>query len=128
MQDRPTASELLEAIGDLIENEMLPALEGPLRHQLRVAGNLARILEREARLAPALEVREAELLQEVLGDRIDGRDAAALTAALAEHLERERDPALERRAWRALLEIVRGKLSIAKPGYDAFDFAAELEQ
>ena len=32
------------------------------------------------------------------------------------------------RAWKALLEIVRGKLAIAKPGYGDFDFADELKR
>ncbi len=126
MQDRPTAGELLEAMGDLLENQVLPALQGPLQHQVRVAGNLARILEREAQLAPGLEVREVELLAEVLGEEPRGRDAAALCDALIARLEGEHDWQLELRAWPALLEIVRGKLAIAKPGYDDFDFADAL--
>jgi hypothetical protein len=31
----------------------------------------------------------------------------------------------ERAAWKAALEIVRGKLSIAKPGHDEYDFDGE---
>ena len=115
-------------MADLLEKEVLPALSGPLQHQVRVAGNLARILEREARLAPALEAREVELLRAVLGEDADGRDAASLSAALTERLDGDADESLEARAWPALLEIVRGKLAIAKPGYDDFDFAEELER
>ena len=126
MQDRPTASELLEAIANLLERDVLPALSGPLQHQVRVAGNLSRILEREARMAPELDARERELLVDVLGDVRDGASAPDLSALLAERLRAGGDPELERRAWPALLEIVRGKLAVNKPGYDAFDFAEEL--
>ena len=127
MQDRPTASELLQAIADLLENEGLAATQGGLQHQVRVAGNLCRILEREARLGAAQDAREFELLAGALAEPAGGRDAAALSRALVARLDAGGDAALERRAWFALVEIVRGKLSIAKPGHAAFDFSAELE-
>ncbi len=125
MQDRPTASELLATIADLLEGEVLAATKGGLQHQVRVAGNLCRILEREARLGAAHEAREVELLAGVLGEPASGRDARALSAALVLRLGAGHDPALERLAFPALLEIVRGKLAIAKPGHDDYDFAGE---
>jgi hypothetical protein len=125
MQDRPSASELLATIADLLENDVLAATEGGLKHQVRVAGNLCRILEREARLGAALEAREVELLAGALSEPAAGRDALALSAALAARLDAGPDPALERRAFPALLEIVRGKLAVAKPGHDDYDFAGE---
>jgi hypothetical protein len=127
MQDRPTASELLATIADLLENEVLAATKGGLQHQVRVAGNLCRILEREARLGPAQEAREAALLADALGEPAAGRDALALSVALTSRLAAGADAALERRAFAALAEIVRGKLAVAKPGHDAFDFAGELD-
>jgi hypothetical protein len=126
MQDRPTASELLVTIADLLEQHVLAATQGGLQHQVRVAGNLCRILEREARLGAAQEAREVELLAAVLGEPAGGRDALTLTRLLVERLAAG-DAALERRAFPALVEIVRGKLAIAKPGHDDFDFAAELD-
>jgi hypothetical protein len=127
MQDRPTASELLETIAGLLEQEVLPATKGGLQHQVRVAGNLCRILEREARLGAAQDAREVELLAAALGEVPDGRDALALSHALVARLDAGHDAALEARAFRALVEIVRGKLAIAKPGHDAWDFSAELD-
>jgi hypothetical protein len=127
MQDRPTASELLEAIVDLLEREVLPATQGGLQHQVRVAGNLCRILEREARLGAAQDAREVELLASVLGEAPGGRDALSLSRALVARLDAGHDPTLEKRAFGALVEIVRGKLAIAKPGHYAWDFAAELD-
>jgi hypothetical protein len=125
MQDRPTASELLATIADLLEGDALAATSGPLQHQIRVAGNLCRILEREARLGAAQDAREVQLLADVLGEPAGGRDALALSSALSARLGAGADPALERRAWNALVEIVRGKLAVAKPGHDDFDFREE---
>lgn len=125
MQDRPTAAELLATIAELLEDEVLAATQGGLRHQVRVAANLCRILERELALGPEHEARETLLLASLLGVDAAGRDARTLGAELVRRLEAgDRD--LERRAWPALLEIVRGKLAIAKPGHDAYDFRDEL--
>ena len=127
MQDRPTASELLATIADLLENDVLAATKGGLQHQVRVAGNLCRILEREARLGAAADARESELLAQALGEAAAGRDSLALSRALVARLDAGADAALAARSWRALVEIVRGKLAIAKPGHDAWDFDAELD-
>ncbi|MEN8159634.1 MAG: DUF6285 domain-containing protein [Myxococcota bacterium] len=127
MQDRPTASELLSAIADLLEKQVLGATQGSLRHPVRVAGNLCRILEREAENGGTLDRREVRLLADVLGESPAGRDALDLTTALAERLDAGGDRALEKRAHAALVEIVRGKLQVAKPGHDAYDFSPELD-
>src|SRR5262245_46134084 len=69
-QDRPTASELLAAIADMLRDEAIPALdraEPRLGFQMRVAVNSLAILEREARLGPAADRRERERLVELLG-------------------------------------------------------------
>ncbi len=128
MQDRPTAAELLEAIADLLEQQVLPATDGPLRHQVRVAGNLCRILEREARLGGPQEEREIALLREVIAEPTGADDAASLTEQLARALAEDEDPELEARAWPALLEIVRGKLAVAKPAHDAWTFEGEIPE
>ena len=125
MQDRPTASELLATIADLLEGEVLAATKGGLQHQVRVAGNLCRILQREGSLGAAHDAREIALLASVLGEPAGGRAARALSAALVARLDAVHDAALERRAFPALLEIVRSKLAIAKPGHDDYDFSGE---
>ncbi len=127
MQDRPTAAELLGAIAELLEGALIGSVQGPLQHQVRVAGNLCRILEREAELGGAQDAREVELLAGVLRVEPDGRDALTLSRELVLRLDAGHDAELEREAWPALVEIVRGKLAIAKPGHDAYDFADELD-
>ena len=129
MQDRPTAAELLETIADLLEGPLLEATGGALKHPVRVAGNLCRILGREAALSPGHDAREIRLLAQVLGVESEGRDSVSLSDELAQRLRLapDPDPELEARAWSALVEIVRAKLAIAKPGHCDYDFSAETE-
>ena len=112
MQDRPTAQELLGTIAELLERDVLEATQGPLRHRVRVAANLCRILEREVELAPQQEAREIELLSQVLGTAAAGRGARELSQELVERLQAGDDSELERQSWSALVEIVRGKLAV----------------
>ncbi len=69
-QDRPTASELLNAIADFLREEAMPALdkaEPRLGFQMRVAVNALAILEREGRLGPDADRREHQRLKALLG-------------------------------------------------------------
>jgi DUF1680 family protein len=118
MQYEPTAEELLATIAELLEDEIVPVLPDHLRHRGRVAANLARILEREQRLAPAAAGRERAALAALLGR--DG-ELAELTAALARRVRTDDDPELQRRAWEALVAVARDDLAIAKPGHDAWE-------
>lgn len=127
MNDRPTTAELLETIADVLEGEVLPTTAGALQHRVRVAGNLCRILEREARLGDEIEARERSRLGALL-DRADAGSAnlLELNRELVKRLDAGGDPEFEGAAWRALLDITRDKLRIAKPGHDRYDFAAEV--
>jgi Domain of unknown function (DUF6285) len=117
MQFVPTAAELAAAVADLLEGQVLGAVPGHLQHPVRVAGHLARLLEREARLGPATAARERDLLGGLLGS--DG-DVVALNAALAERI-RTSDDDFAAAAWSALVEITRADLAIAKPGHDGWE-------
>ncbi|MEX2206989.1 MAG: DUF6285 domain-containing protein [Myxococcota bacterium] len=123
MHDRPSAVELLAAIADLLEREVMPALSGGLEYRVRVAVNLARILEREARLGPDLLERERELLEALVGP---GESVLALNARLVERLRSGNvDLDFERSALAALGEIARAKLAIARPGYERYDASVD---
>jgi hypothetical protein len=140
MQDRPTAHELLETIGDLLQGEVLAATSGPLKHQVRVAGNLCRILERELELQPASDAHAVTRIAALLGSDAGDRSLDDLNRELTARLRRgtaldssgsrsigsePEDLEFERCAWSVLLEIVRDKLAVNKPGHDAYDFAPE---
>lgn len=121
MHDRPTATELLADIGALLEGDVLDALDGGLKHQVRVASNLCRIIERELVLGPSHAEAETSALQDLLD--VDDEDLGRLHATLAERI---RDGGVDLEAAHAvLLAVTRDKVSVVKPGYDDFDFADE---
>lgn len=120
MQYRPTAAELLATIGDLLADDVLADVSDHLKHRVRVAENLARILEREARLGPASDEAERQRLEALLGHAGGLED---LRAELAERLRRSDDLDLDRDAWEALVAITRADLAIAKPGHDGWEGA-----
>ncbi len=114
-QDRPSAAELLAAIADFLREEAGPALdraEPRLGFQMRVAVNSLAILEREARLGPAANLREHERLVKLLG--CDGT-LEELNRELAHQLRTgqrdERDVALMSH----LEATVADKIAIANP-------------
>ena len=124
MQDRPTIDELLDVLGETLRDHVLPELAGGTQHEVRVADSLTGILRREVELGPAYEDTARRALGELCGH--DGT-IDELNAELAHRLRSsDGDPELERAAWPVLLELVRVKLAINKPGYDTFDFADEL--
>lgn len=115
MQFLPDSAELLGAIAKLLDDKVLAAVPPDLQHQVRVAGHLAGLLEREARLGPEAAVRERELLSALLG--VDADDPAA---AVADRIRTGDDLEFENQCWTALVEITRADLAIAKPGHDGW--------
>lgn len=113
MQDRPTAAELLEAVADSLDGEVLPVVDFTVQHKVRVAANICRIVIRELQLGGDVDRREHAALVELLGH--DGT-TAELNADLTAHL-READAAELPNAVDVLIAAVAGKLTINKPGY-----------
>ncbi len=124
MQDRPTAEELLADIAALLDDEVLPVLDGGVQHHVRVAANLCRVVEREVRLGPALAAEEEELLRALLPAAPASADITELHRRLAAAIRAGEVDDEAARA--ALLTITRGKLAVNKPGYGDFDFAGEV--
>jgi hypothetical protein len=130
MQHPPTASQLLTAVSEVLSDEILPALSGPVQHKARVAASLVDIIEREIRLGPAAQVDEHRLLGEILELCGHGSTADPVTAdpdqrrfRVAEALRSGAagSPDIHAEVWERLMQIVRADLSIAKPGYDSWD-------
>jgi hypothetical protein len=67
MQDRPHAPELLQAVALFLRERVLPATEGALAYQVRVAANALGIAQREAEQGAAAQAREAAGLRALLG-------------------------------------------------------------
>lgn len=125
MQYEPSAEQLLAAIAELLEDEVLAAVPDALKHKCRVAGNLARILERQEALGPGGAERERERLAALVGgeagDTVGSTDTGELSRQLAQRIKTDDDPDFQRSAWDALVAICREDLAIAKPGHDAWE-------
>ena len=113
-QDRPTAAQLLAAVRDLIEQELLPEAQAGRAFKLRVAVSVLAIVERELTLAPALAAEEHVRLVELLGHEGE-------TRALEQELcARIRDGSLDAQHERVLAYAqlsTNQKLQIANPRY-----------
>ena len=119
MQFRPDADELLADIAALLDDKVIDAVSGPLQHQVRVAANLARIVQREVRLGGDAAVAERARLAAFVDD--DGSLVAMRTRLCDRLLGPETIDDRERRAiYDALVATVRDDVAISKPGYDAW--------
>lgn len=113
MQDLPPAADLLDAIADLLAERVLPEVADPaLRHEVRVAASLCRILARESASDDGLDDRQRRALAEVMGEE---GTTAHLEGRLAELLASGRP--VDGATIAALRELVAAKLEVARPGY-----------
>ena len=121
MHQPPSAADLLRTVAETLADDVVPATNGPAQHQARVAANIASIVARELELGPEVRSCEHDLLRAIGGEEIG--DEADLAAAVAAALRKgSADSDEEHERVRTLLtEIVRGDLSISKPGYDDWD-------
>jgi hypothetical protein len=132
MQDRPTAAELLVTLGEYLDEEVLPSVEGALRYKTLVAANLLKILERELAAGDAPVRAERDRLAALLGVPAGEDDPSAAVERLNGALQRRLlDPEPPGRAFllaaRDALELsVLDKLAVNKPGYDRYDQAVEV--
>lgn len=108
MFERPSARDIIVAVHEYLDTEVLPVAEGALRYHCRVAGNLLAVVERELDQGAASAARHRERLR-ALGFGSDEELAGAIREGRA-------DPFAEplRSAIRAAVEA---ELSVANPGY-----------
>ena len=95
--DRPTAIELVEAVREFLERDVMTATEGRVQFHTRVAINALGMVERELAQSPAFTA-------ELDAARAAERDLAASVRAGADRSHEVR-------------ERVRQKLQIANPRY-----------
>ena len=106
--DVPTAAQLVEAVREFLEKDVMPATEGRVHFHTRVAVNVLAMVQRELELGPA----QAEAHRAALG-RLGVNDEAALATAIrAGTLDDRRSEIVE-----VLRATVAAKLDVANPRY-----------
>ncbi|MFM7045158.1 MAG: DUF6285 domain-containing protein [Ilumatobacteraceae bacterium] len=106
--DRPTAGELIAAVREWLERDLVGSAQGKVGFDARVAANVLAIVERELGGGSALAERHAARLTS-LGVADDAELAARIrSGALDDRIDEVRDL-----VWAS----VRDKLSVANPRY-----------
>ncbi len=114
MQDRPTRTELLQALEDFLRIDLMPKLEGASSFHVRVAANVTAIVRRELELAPELEAGEARRLEQLLAC---SEDLGAMNRELCRRL-RSGEMALDHPGLEEhLIQTTLGKLEVDNPRY-----------
>lgn len=106
--DRPSLAELVEAVREWLDHDVVPATDGRLRFHARVAANMLGMVERELELG----TEQAEAHRRRL-DALGVADDTELAAAIRDR--RLDDRAVEVRS--LLLDAVIDKLRVANPRY-----------
>jgi Domain of unknown function (DUF6285) len=118
MPDRPSPSELADAVREFLEAEVLPSVQDPrLRFRLLVAANALSIARRDLEMGDDLARQEVALLRP-LGEAPPAgtprAQALALSAALARRIRGGEVPPGTLEALRRIAEL---KLRVASPRY-----------
>jgi hypothetical protein len=114
----------LACVAELLDRDVVPALDGPVQHHARVAASLVAIVERELRLARVAADEEFDAIAGLLSasgvtpDAIGSIEAARSRLADALRAGMADDPAVAARVWDVLMGVARADLAISKPGHD----------
>ena len=114
-QDRPTAPELIQAVREFLEQDVMTmSTDARVQFHARVAANALGMIERELAGGRALDAAERERAAALLGHDDDVRSLERELAA------RIRDGSLDDRLDAVRTHVratVREKLLVANPGY-----------
>ena len=105
---RPTAAELVAAVAEFLDGEVRSTTTGAVNFHARVAANALRIVEREL-LDSQADAPQAALT--ALGYEDENALAVAIRAGDLDGHDTE--------VMSCLRELVRHRLAVAHPGYDA---------
>ena len=106
--DVPSTGELVEAVREWLQSDVLAATDGRLRYHTRVAINVLSIVERELALGATHEAAHVDRLRS-----LGFADDAALAAAIRAGELDDRLAEVRTLVW----ESVRDKLAVANPKY-----------
>jgi hypothetical protein len=113
-QDRPTASELITAVREFLEHDVMETTEGRVQFHTRVAVNVLNIVARELDQADTLALKERRRAATLLGhdDEPEALERELATAIRSGALDNRLPEVREH-----VRATVREKLLIANPAY-----------
>ena len=126
MHDRPTTDELLRAVELLLDEQLIPTLDGSRKYNARVAANVIRIVRRELALEEQQLEAEWRGLDVLLGPMQRPPVLDVTRAAVAKRNEELSDRIREGEAdagdYRALVfahlrDVIHAKLEVSDPGW-----------
>ena len=126
MHDRPTADELLRAVELLLDEQLVPSLDGARKYNARVAANVVRIVRRELALEEKQLDAEWRGLDVLLGPMPRPPSLEVMRAALHTRnealAERIRAGDADAGEWRVLVlahvrDVVHAKLAVSDPAW-----------
>ena len=126
MHDRPTVDELLRAVEMLLDEQLVPVLEGSRKYNARVARNVIRIVRRELQHEERQLDAEWRGLDLVLGAATRPQSLAATKQSLDERntelSERIREGDADAGEFREIVlahvrDTVHAKLEVSDPGW-----------
>ena len=126
MHDRPTADELLRAVELLLDEQLIPALDGSRKYNARIAANVIRIVRRQLALEEQQLEAEWRGFDVLLGSMQRPPSLEVTRAAVAnrneELSERIRAGDADGGEFRALVfahvrDVVHAKLEVSDPAW-----------
>lgn len=106
--DRPTVAELVEAVREWLERDVMASTDGRMQFHARVAVNMLAMVERELASGPTHAASHRQRL-----DQLGVADDAELAARIRDGLLDDRLEEVRR----LVQESVLDKLSVANPKY-----------
>lgn len=108
----PTAAELVEAVREFLERDVMAAVDGRVQFHTRVAVNVLAMVERELAMGPSQRSAAADRLSE-----LGFADEAGLAAAIRAGSLDDRWDEVKAAVWAS----VRDRLAVANPEYAGSD-------
>ncbi len=123
MQDRPTSSELSDAVKEFLEQEILPTVtDARLKFRLLVAMNALSMISREVSLEEGFLEAEFSSLKSLLGQDLPSPESFSSLKALTLELNSELSSRIRlgdvpENVFAHLREVTKAKLAITNPAY-----------
>lgn len=118
--NRPTGSELLEALREFLDTTVAPQVDAATRFNLRIAANVIGIVQRELEQKSSADASERTALQQLMPDVATGADLETLNRGLVTRIRDGQfdDAAALAKLLRHLRTTTAAKLAIDNPRYE----------